>query len=148
MKKIAAVIATLGPIGYSRWAPGTLGSLVAVLLVPLMMKSEFYILLTLIFFIVGIWASQSAATQSSIHDPSFVIFDEVCGILTSFLFVPISIYSLITGFLLFRFFDIAKPLPIRHLERLPGGFGIVMDDVGAGIYTNLILQVLFRYASF
>ena len=66
--------------------------------------------------------------------------------LVSFLFVPIHGTTLLVGFLLFRFFDIVKPPPIRRIERLPGGFGIVLDDVLAGVYANIVLHILVFYA--
>ncbi len=75
------------------------------------------------------------------EDSYRVVIDEVAGMWISMLFVPITWSSLLTGLLLFRFFDIVKPLYIRRMEKLPGGLGVMMDDVLAGIYTNALLQV-------
>jgi phosphatidylglycerophosphatase A len=75
-------------------------------------------------------------------DPSQVVIDEIIGQIICFLWVPVSIFSLIVGFLMFRFFDIVKPFPVRTCERLPGGLGIVFDDVVAGLYTGLSLSIL------
>ena len=72
--------------------------------------------------------------------------EETGGMMVSLFLLPIKWQTLLVGFMAFRFFDIVKPPPIRPLERLPLGFGIVLDDVAAGIYTNLLLQVLVRYA--
>ncbi|PYV12225.1 MAG: hypothetical protein DMG07_17560 [Acidobacteria bacterium] len=77
-------------------------------------------------------------------DPSVVVADEVAGQLLAFLFVPIGLVNLVLGTLLFRLFDIWKPFPIRRLERLPGGVGIMADDLLAGIYANLVLQLVTR----
>ena len=82
-------------------------------------------------------------SQAENHsDPSQVVIDEIIGQMVCFLWVPVSIVSLIAGFLIFRFFDIVKPFPVRTLERLPGGLGIVFDDVAAGLYTGVSLSIL------
>ena len=75
-----------------------------------------------------------------------MVIDEFCGMLTAFLFIPISAERLLAGFVVFRFLDVTKPPPVRLLERLPGGFGIVLDDVMAGAYVQILLQVAIRYA--
>jgi phosphatidylglycerophosphatase A len=72
------------------------------------------------------------------------VVDEVCGYLVAMFLVPTSMVNIILGFFLFRCFDVLKPPPIRSLERLPGGFGIVADDLAAGIYSNIILQFITR----
>ena len=77
-------------------------------------------------------------------DPGQIVIDEVCGYLITMFLISLSLKNIILGFLLFRLFDIVKPPPIRRLERLRGGFGIVSDDVLAGIYANLILQLITR----
>lgn len=77
-------------------------------------------------------------------DPGQIVIDEVCGYLITMFLISPSLRNIILGFLLFRIFDIVKPPPIKRLERLRGGFGIVSDDVMAGIYANLILQVVIR----
>ncbi len=147
-KNIVHWIATCGPIGEIRIAPGTFGSLVAI---PFILLTKdfpplFLLVLSLMVF-VGIWSSGVTARDFGQHDPGKVVIDEVCGMMISFLFVPsISWILLIIGFIGFRFFDITKPYPIRLCERFPSGYGIVLDDLAAGLYTNLILQVLNRYA--
>lgn len=148
LDRLAVWIAEIGPVGRSRFAPGTFGSLSAVpLLLLARERPELLFILLFIFVVLGIWSSGRAARAFSIHDPSTVVIDEVCGMLVGFLWVPINWYSIGVGFICFRFFDILKPPPIRLLERAPGGFGIVLDDLGAGIYANLILQIIFRHAS-
>lgn len=146
MSQLAIWIAEVGPIGRIKYAPGTLGSLAAIPLL-LLFQNHFSVLLFFIMLIVGIWSSGRAAKALNLHDPSTVVIDEVCGMLASFLFVSINWHSLVIGFVCFRIFDVLKPPPIRFLEKLPGGTGIVLDDIGAGLYTNLILHLIFHYVS-
>ena len=140
-------IATLGPIGHSKIAPGSLGSLAALVLVLLIGHNPpLFLFSSCVLVLIAVWASTVTAADLGEKDPASVVIDEVCGVMVSFLFLPITWRTLILGFLGFRFFDIVKPPPIRQMEFLPKGFGIVLDDVVAGIYTNLILQLLVRYA--
>ena len=78
-------------------------------------------------------------------DPQFVVIDEVAGQLIALIAVPVAWKSLLLGFILFRGFDILKPPPVRHLERLPEGTGIVLDDVGAGLYALAVMQVVLHF---
>ncbi len=93
---------------------------------------------------VGIPAASRVARASGLKDPQFVVIDEVAGQLITMIAVPVSWKSVLLGFILFRGFDIVKPPPVRQLERLPEGFGIVIDDVGAGLYALAIMQVLLH----
>jgi phosphatidylglycerophosphatase A len=147
MNQFARWIATLGPVGHLKFAPGTFGSVCGIFLV-LIYQGHFVIsmLMVLAVFFIAVWASYVTSNELGDKDPSAVIVDEVCGIMVSFLFVPLTWFHLLIGFLAFRFFDIVKPEPVRFLERVPNGFGIVLDDVMAGIYANLTLQLLIRYA--
>ncbi|MBI4368210.1 MAG: phosphatidylglycerophosphatase A [Candidatus Omnitrophica bacterium] len=145
--KIAHWIATCGSIGHLKFAPGTFGSLTAIPFLLLGHSRPVLLLaLTVLILIISIWSSAEVSQASRQKDPSFVVVDELCGMMVSFLFMPLSLPVLMIGFVLFRFFDIVKPPPLRWLERFPKGFGIVLDDVGAGVYTNLILQILIYYA--
>ncbi|OGW85483.1 MAG: hypothetical protein A3C35_05865 [Omnitrophica bacterium RIFCSPHIGHO2_02_FULL_46_11] len=147
ISRIAHWIAICGPIGRAKFAPGSLGSLIGVFLAMLMGQHHvLFIAATVLVLVVGIWASEVTARDFKLHDPPFVVIDEVCGMMISLLFMPITGWTLLFGFIGFRIFDILKPPPLRLLERLPKGFGIVLDDVGAGIYTNLALQMVIRYA--
>lgn len=92
-------------------------------------------------FVLGVWSSHRAE-QALGKDSGHIVIDEFCGYLISVLFVPKSIYYLIAAFILFRIFDIFKPPPIRKVEKaVPGGAGIMLDDVLAGIYANLCIQL-------
>lgn len=100
------------------------------------------LIITLAITILGVWSSSIVASIWG-KDPARVVIDEVAGMCISMLFLPVNIKYVIAALILFRFFDIVKPLFIRRLEILPGGWGIMMDDVLAGIYANLLLQVAF-----
>ena len=92
-------------------------------------------------FFVGVAASTAVAAQVGLHDPGIVVVDEVVGMWVTLVLVPFTPLTAGLGFLLFRLMDIVKPFPARDFERLPGGWGIVADDVMAGIYANLALRL-------
>jgi phosphatidylglycerophosphatase A len=94
---------------------------------------------------IGIPAATLEARGCGKKDPSHVVIDEVAGQLLTLLAVPISWKALLAGFILFRGFDILKPPPIRQLERLPEGIGIVVDDLGAGVYAAIVMHALLHF---
>jgi phosphatidylglycerophosphatase A len=91
--------------------------------------------------LIGIPAATQLSRATGLKDPQFVVIDEVAGQLITLIAIPVSWKSLLLGFILFRLFDIVKPPPVRQLERLPEGIGIVVDDVAAGLYALVIMQV-------
>ena len=93
---------------------------------------------------IGIPASGIVERECGRHDPGFVVIDEVAGQMLALVAVPLRWKTLLAGFILFRVFDVIKPPPVRTLERFPGGTGIVLDDLGAGVYTLICVQVLLR----
>jgi phosphatidylglycerophosphatase A len=95
--------------------------------------------------LIGIPAATHMARSTGLKDPQFVVIDEVAGQLITLIAVPVSWKSLLLGFILFRGFDIVKPPPVRQLERLPEGFGIVLDDVAAGLFALVIMQVALHF---
>jgi phosphatidylglycerophosphatase A len=101
--------------------------------------------LAIVVTLVGIPAATRVARASAKKDPSFVVIDEVAGQLISLIAVPLEWKTFLAGFILFRVFDILKPLPVRLLERLPEGTGIVLDDVAAGIYAIVAMQLLLHW---
>ncbi|HWF90698.1 MAG TPA: phosphatidylglycerophosphatase A [Terriglobales bacterium] len=101
--------------------------------------------LCLVAVLVGIPVSTRVAQAWQKKDPSFVVIDEVAGQLIPLIGAPVTWKSLLAAFLLFRAFDILKPPPVRQLERIPQGSGIVLDDVGAGLYALIIMQLLFHF---
>jgi phosphatidylglycerophosphatase A len=106
-----------------------------------------YLLFLLGFTAVAVYVAREAEVIFRQKDPPCIVVDEVAGLLWTMIFVSPAIYAVITGFILFRFFDIVKPFPVRLLQdKLPGGYGVVGDDVMAGIYSNLVLQVLITFS--
>lgn len=97
------------------------------------------LIVTAVITITGVWSSGIVAKIWG-DDPARVVVDEAAGMCISLLFVPVSIYYVLTALVLFRFFDIVKPLFIRKMEQFDGGWGIMLDDVLSGIYANLLLQ--------
>jgi phosphatidylglycerophosphatase A len=91
--------------------------------------------------LIGIPVSSVVARESGVKDPGFVVIDEVAGQLIALIGVPLDWKYLLAGFILFRSFDIVKPFPLRRIENLPGGTGIMLDDVGAGLYALVLLQL-------
>lgn len=96
----------------------------------------------LVAVVAGIPAATRLGNASGNHDPSYVVIDEVAGQMLALVCVPAGWKSALAGLILFRAFDIWKPSPLRLLEKLPGGFGVMLDDVGAGLYALVMMQVL------
>jgi phosphatidylglycerophosphatase A len=148
----ARLVATFFGIGYFHPGPGTWASAATVLLWWLVTRwitqpwqALAAVLLAIVVVLIGIPAATRVARATGINDPHFVVIDEVAGQLISLIAVPVSWKSLIVGFILFRGFDILKPPPVRQLEQLSEGTGIVIDDVGAGLYALIVMQVLLHY---
>lgn len=111
---------------------------------PQTARTPVLVALAIAITLVGIPAATRVARASAKKDPGFVVIDEVAGQLISLIAVPLAWKSFVAGFILFRVFDILKPPPVRQLERLPEGTGIVIDDVGAGIYALAVMQLLLH----
>ncbi len=148
---VAIAIATAGGTGLMPKAPGTAGSIVGVLIYLLIQSlriGAYYPHAIIFFFIVGIWAS-SRVEHLWGHDSQRIVIDEVVGQMITFGIAAgsdqLSAFNIILGFGLFRAFDIVNPFPIRRLERLKGGLGVVADDVGAGLYALAVLTLVVRY---
>jgi phosphatidylglycerophosphatase A len=105
----------------------------------------FAVLLACLAVTLGIPAATRVARESGVTDPSFVVIDEVAGQLIALIAAPVRWKTLLAGFILFRAFDIVKPPPLRLLEKIPGGAGIMLDDVGAGLYALAILQAALHF---
>jgi phosphatidylglycerophosphatase A len=143
------LIATGFGIGYIRKGGGTVASVVCCVLWYILQPGAvrpvdgyFFapLLITLIITAVGIWSANVVEAQWG-KDSYRVVIDEVAGMCLSLLFIPVNEKSLLAGLVLFRLFDIAKPLGIRKLEKFSGGWGVMLDDLLAGLYTNVLLQV-------
>ena len=148
----AKAVATFFGIGRLRPAPGTWGSLATALLwwliashLPVTLRIPIILLLIVVTVAIGIPAATLEARSCGRKDPSHVVIDEVAGQLLTLVACPIAWRALLAGFILFRVFDILKPPPVRSMERLPEGTGIVVDDLGAGIYAWIVLQLLLHF---
>ncbi|HXG31580.1 MAG TPA: phosphatidylglycerophosphatase A [Thermodesulfobacteriota bacterium] len=143
---IVRFLSTFFYLGYSPIAPGTVGTLGGMALFYLVshLSLPVYSLFLLGFIIVSILVSGEASSAFREADPRQVVVDEVCGYLVTMLLVPPSFINATLGFFLFRFFDVLKPPPVGKVECLPNGFGIVADDILAGVYSNLVLQFITR----
>lgn len=142
LRFLSKIIATVFFIGYIPFASGAFGSIAALAFVWLLKPDAFtmVIILTAVF-VFGILSSYIVEKDSGLKDDSRIVIDEFAGYLISVIFLPLTLGYLIAAFILFRFLDILKPPPIRNVEKLlSGGVGIMMDDVLAGIFTNIILQ--------
>jgi len=146
-EKAVIFLATGCFLGNVPFAPGTFGSLLGIPLCLALSKTDVFVaaLLTLLFIVIAIWIAHIAEKAFDNTDPGNIVIDEIAGMAVTFIGVPFNLVSVVCGFLLFRVLDIAKPFPIRRLDRsLSGGVGIVLDDVVAGIYSNLILRLAYR----
>jgi phosphatidylglycerophosphatase A len=144
MRRLGVLIASVGGVGYAPIAPGTAGSAVGlvVFLLTSHWPAAWQVGLLLGITVVGTWAATETARHFGREDPGQVVVDEVAGQLVTCLFTGVTLTGAVLGFFIFRVLDIIKPWPARQLESLHGGVGIMADDLMAGIYGNLILQVL------
>jgi len=135
-------------IGFIPGAPGTYASIATTLifllcyLVSHRIVPSLHLSAVCLISLVGVFTASHASRSTGNEDPSFVVIDEVAGQLLSFLFLPVNPLNLVLGTVAFRLFDIWKPFPIRKLEPLGKGVGIMADDLLAGVYANLALQLV------
>ena len=146
MRQILLFIATFFNIGRLPLAPGTWASLVTTVLVYFIKpywQAPLYIQIAaiVIVFVLGIPAASAAEKHFNKKDPRPCVIDEVAGQMLCLLLVPHNIYLYGAGFFLFRLFDILKPFPVRNAEKIPGGFGIMLDDIAAGLYALGVLHL-------
>ena len=148
----ARLIATFFGTGYLQPAPGSWGSAATILVwwiaaqhFPILRHWHSVAIAAVLVVLIGIPAATLVARASGGKDPQFVVIDETAGQLITIIAAPLTWKSMLAGFILFRAFDIAKPPPIRRLEKLPEGTGIVLDDVAAGIYALAVMQALLHF---
>lgn len=146
LRLINKLIATALGLGYSPIAPGTMGAIGGVTVYLLIINSLSQVnmilgLLIILFLFLGIIASNKLESEWG-KDPSKIVIDEVVGVWIALLFIPSEWQYTLGAFLLFRFFDIVKPLYIKRAEKLKGGWGVMFDDVLAGIYANIVIQIV------
>jgi len=134
------VIATVFGAGYSPVAPGTVASALTVALLWLIPFSRGGLVVFLVAVVaIGTWAAHVAERQLGGKDPGAIVIDEVAGMTLSVVALPLTPAVLLGGFVLFRLFDVVKPPPADASQRLPGGIGVMLDDVIAGVYALVIL---------
>jgi phosphatidylglycerophosphatase A len=150
--RLSWLIATFFGVGHLQPGSGTWASAITVLLWWAVSRGlqphwimPIAVIVSVIITVLGIPPSTVVARESGRKDPGFVVIDEVAGQMIALIGVPVHWKYLVAGFILFRSFDIVKPFPLRRLERLPGGTGIMMDDVGAGLYALVLLQLWLHF---
>lgn len=147
LSKILINLATLFGIGKVSKAPGTIATLATIPIWYLLAQSGplVYLAITFLLVPVGIWAAQTYEDHKQSHDAKEIVIDEVVGFLITMAWVPLTWQSAVFGFCLFRFFDIVKPPPIRQLDKkIPGGFGVMVDDIAAGIISSVLMQLIYN----
>jgi phosphatidylglycerophosphatase A len=148
----ATAVGTFGGIGRLKPGPGTWGSVTTVILwaliswrIPVSARAWATVVAAAFITLIGISAATRIIRDSGVKDPQFIVIDEVAGQLTAMIAVPLAWKTFLASLILFRVFDILKPPPIRQLERLPEGLGVVIDDLGAGIYALVIMHLLLHF---
>ncbi len=146
MRRRVKLITSFFYLGHSPFMPGTIGSLGGLMIYFLVMGNDIlYAFAMLFLFFLGVIFAGEAEKVYKHKDAKMIVIDEACGMLLALFFVPISLFSIVLGFFLFRIFDILKPPPAKRMEKLTGSLGVMFDDIVAAIYTNLILQIIFRF---
>ncbi len=145
MRRLCKLIASVFYIGYLPVAPGSIGSFAALFIYFFIKDNPRLMGISIIIsLILGLLTAGTAERLFGGRDASEIIIDEFTGMLVGLYLLPASMGYIVSAFLLFRFFDIVKPAPIKKLEGLSGGLGVMADDLMAGVYTNLILHVVYR----
>ena len=131
-------------IGTVPFAPGTFGSIIGLPICFLISRLDILIgvICTVLFILFAIWVAAAAEKVLKKKDAGEIVIDEIAGLIITFIGLPFTLKTVIAGFIIFRTFDILKPFPIRLLEKkVAGGSGVVLDDVLAGLYANLIIRL-------
>ena len=147
LRRIGVFIATCAYVGYAPVAPGTFGSAIGLAVfyvVRYQRSTTVEVAVIVALAAVGLWSATEAEHHFGGIDPGPVVIDEVIGMLITLAFIPVNTAGAIVAFFIFRFLDVVKPWPARRLEQLPGGFGVVLDDMMAGVYGNIVMWGLVR----
>jgi phosphatidylglycerophosphatase A len=146
-EKAVMFLATGFYIGNIPVAPGTFGSLLGLPLCFSLagISAASAVLWTLLFILFAVWIADAAEKILKQNDPGCIVIDEIAGMMVALVGLPFNPITVVIGFIIFRILDILKPFPIRDLDkRIPGGLGVVADDVAAGIITNLLLRIIIQ----
>ena len=145
MIKLHKLVATVFGIGYVEKGGGTIAAAVCCIIWLLIPAGDFtnswQVLLTIAISVLGVWSGNVVEALWG-KDSNKIVIDEVAGMMITLLFIPVQFKFVLAGLVLFRFFDIAKPLFIRKMETLPKGWGVMADDILAGIYAHLVLKLI------
>ncbi len=143
MKILIKTLATGLGLGYSPLGPGTFGSTLALPLIWAVQSLTIlqYLVFAFAFILFSIWVSAQAEGVFGEKDCQKIVIDEIAGMVVTFIAIPFNWMTALAGFILFRLFDITKPPPIYQSQRLKGGWGVVIDDVVAGAFANIVLQI-------
>lgn len=145
--RLCRYVATLGPFGYAL-APGTVASILTLPLVHILQaytSPVSYVLFITALFVCSLYIVRIALQDiGKRHDPSEIVLDEVMGCLITFIAIPFNAKTALMGLVLFRFFDISKCAGIEKCEQLAGAWGVILDDVAAGLLSNIILHIIMR----
>jgi phosphatidylglycerophosphatase A len=144
-RRVLVSIATVGPCGFTPGAPGTVGSAAGVVIfLAVRSTASLWLEVGVVLAVtcVGVLAASAAESMYQRRDPGLVVIDEVAGMLLTLLAVPVGPVGIVVGFLAFRLFDIVKPFPARQAEALPRGWGVMADDIVAGIYAQVTLRMV------
>lgn len=145
IERLAVCIATAGFVGRVPLVPGTAGSAAGLGLYALLHQIDgprLEGIAIVMILVLGIWSAGTAERLLGTKDPGPVVIDEVLGMLISLAFLEVTLAGALVGFVLFRIFDVVKPYPARRLERLPGGFGVMLDDAMAALYAHGAMRLL------
>lgn len=147
-KVIIIAVSTFFCVGFLPLIPGTFGSLAGILVFYLIKESLFiYLSATCVLIFLGFLVAGVAEKEFNRKDSRYIVIDEVSGMLLSLMFIPYDIKFIFIAFLIFRVFDTLKPFPAGRFQNLKGSLGVMSDDIIAGIYTNILLQIIWRLAS-
>ena len=151
MIKLHRLIATVFGIGYVEKGGGTIAAAVCCIIWLLIPAGDFtnswQVLLTIAISVLGVWSGNVVEAMWG-KDSNKIVIDEFAGMMITLLFIPVQFKFVLAGLVLFRFFDIAKPLFIKKMELLPQGWGVMADDVLAGLYANILLQIIVFFDIF
>ena len=142
---IARLISSVGYVGRVPLAPGTVGSFAAFCawyIISPKIKTPYFIFLTLIIFFIGVYVSKLIEKELAVHDPGEIVIDEWVGQWIALWFIELSLFWGLITFCVFRIFDIWKPWPVNKMDLIPNGWGVMLDDVAASIYTVLFIQTI------
>lgn len=149
MPRLALLFASAGGVGLIPVAPGTWGSAVGVCLLVVVRQTAAPAVEALLLAVVlagGVWSATMAERHYGRSDPGVIVIDEIAGMLIALFWIPVTWVGLLAGFAAFRVFDIVKPFPVGAAERLPSGWGVMADDVVAGLYAYVTVRVLAAVA--